>query len=448
MEESESPRWVGLTLSSKLVPRLGPERTGGSPCGDPGPNLRSFGGVAPGKEPEVTPGAQGLRRRQGDSRSSLQGHDRGANKGRRIKKWSLLKVPCSRRGRRHSPGQAAGPMRRAGAELRQTRRTSKPRAVNPQHRAPAASGARFDPATSQSRPQLLFARVASGAAANTVPPGSRGGRPSSPRRAAPSLSVSSPPARGLASSSVKPGIAGELLKLGGCSRHTAPNPGRPSPPPRGHPGWRRPSHLRGDNQRSGPPARRPTPPYQSLVQISLLGPTTRRETQRSGAEQRAAPPAGARRGAATSRSRSAPAHAPPPQHFRFQTCWSFKVISVRPAGRRPPARPLSSRRHSDESQTSFESRGAASPRASQPARQPLRVPEGPRPTPRRALRLPTVLPAPSPASTKSGLPGGLGWGRTGSQQKGATAGSGYPGAARQTPLRWWRRANPKGAGGV
>lgn len=73
--KSERPRWEGLTLSFKLVPWLGPERTGGSPGGDPCPKPRSSRGVAPGKEPGVTAGAQELRRRQGDSRLSPQGHE-------------------------------------------------------------------------------------------------------------------------------------------------------------------------------------------------------------------------------------------------------------------------------------------------------------------------------------------------------------------------------------
>lgn len=118
----------------------------GAPYRDPDPKLRSSGGVAPGERPEVTPGAQGLRRRQGDLRRHPQGHERSAHKGRRVKKRSRLKVPCSRRGRRHSPGETAGPTRRAGAELRQTRRTSQPRAMIPQHRGPITPGPRKEPA--------------------------------------------------------------------------------------------------------------------------------------------------------------------------------------------------------------------------------------------------------------------------------------------------------------
>lgn len=52
---------------SQTSPRLGPEGVGGSLFGNPGHKVCAAGGVAPGREPEVTPGALGLRRRQGDS---------------------------------------------------------------------------------------------------------------------------------------------------------------------------------------------------------------------------------------------------------------------------------------------------------------------------------------------------------------------------------------------
>lgn len=57
--------------------------------------------------------------------------------------------------------------------------------------APRPPGARPGPTAGYLRSQLLFARVVPGGAARTVFPGSRGGRPSSPRGATPSLSVSS-----------------------------------------------------------------------------------------------------------------------------------------------------------------------------------------------------------------------------------------------------------------
>lgn len=96
-----------------------------------------------------------------------------------------------------------------------------------------------------------------------MPPGSREGRPSSPRRADPSLSVSSPQARGLAASSAMPGTAGELLRPGGCSWHTPPHPGKPTSPPRGQPERRRPSHLRGKTTYTAAP-----PPHSALSEPS------------------------------------------------------------------------------------------------------------------------------------------------------------------------------------
>lgn len=145
---------------------------------------------------------------------------RGTDQNLRWKKPICLRVPRSRRGRRRRRSPR-GPPERPGAQTRSCAKRAGPQDRGQgarKRQAPTSPGARRDPAAGQPRPQLLFVRVGSGAAAHTVLPGSRGGRPSSPRRAVPSLSVSSPKARGLASSTAKPGTAGELLELGGCSR--------------------------------------------------------------------------------------------------------------------------------------------------------------------------------------------------------------------------------------
>lgn len=240
------------------------------------------------------------------------------------------------------------------------------------------------------------------------------------------------PSDAWARSSAKPGSAGESPRLGGCSRRTAP--GRtPTPPPR-HP-RRRPSHLRGDNWRRGRPAAHST--LSDAVWQNLLRPTAGRETRQPGAEQRAAPPAVARRGAATSRGR--PAHAPP-QHFRFQTRSSFKVISVRPAGRRPPSRapllPSPLRRVTNKFPALC---GATFPRAPRPPRPPARSLRAPGPL-YDGHRLPTALPAPSPAHTKSEMPGGLGH----APHRRATAGSGKPSRGAPNTARATKARSPKG----
>lgn len=169
-----------------------------------------------------------------------------------------------------------------------------------------------------------------------MPPGSRGGRPSSPRRAAPSLSVSSPPARGLASSSAKPGTAGELLRVAGCSRHTPAHPGKPTSRPRGQPG-RRPSHLRGKTTDTAAP-----PPCSALSEPSPdKPPRIHYKARKLG---RPAPNKEQRRGRALATEPPLPTagprphtRAPPPRHFRFQKRSSFKLIFARPVGRRPPS---------------------------------------------------------------------------------------------------------------
>lgn len=333
------------------------------------------GDSAPGAS-RAKPGALGSRRRQGDVRLSRR-HERGAERGREGEQPARLQVSRSRRAET-LPETGSG----AGAELRQTPRTAAPRAArSPQPRA------RHPPA-GRGRPRLLFARVAPRGAARTALQGSRGGRPSS-RRAAPSLSVSSPPARGPArSSSAQHGSAGE-----------SPKPGRllPERCPRKTPARAPPGARAGDLHTSagaidgaaGPP---PPPPYQTSGQIHLR-PAAGREKGRPGAEQRAPPAGSGRHFPQPARTR-----APPPQHFRFQTRSSFKVISVRPAGRRPPSpAPLLLPPLGRTTNKFPEPRGNLAP-APLGLRAPLPPdPAGARPAPPRASGPPVALPAPSPA---------------------------------------------------
>lgn len=129
------------------------------------------------------------------TRACHQGHERGAEKSRKVKKPVRLKSVALPPRAETLPGAGSGtnPARRSGAapNAQDLKTEGGNGPVPPDLAAPA-------PSTGQERPQLLFARVAPGGTAYTVLQGSRGGRPSSSRRAAPSLSVSSPPARGLA----------------------------------------------------------------------------------------------------------------------------------------------------------------------------------------------------------------------------------------------------------
>lgn len=236
------------------------------------------------------------------------------------------------------------------------------------------------------------------AAAHLVPPGSRGGRPSSPRRADPSLFVSSPPARGLASSSAMPGTAGELLRLGGCSRHTPPHPGKPTFPPRGQPGRRRPSHLRGKTtDTAAPPPRsalsEPSPdkPLQIHYKARKVGRPAPNKEQRRGWALATEPPLPAAGPRPHTLAPPTPA-LPIPKALQFQSYLSAPrgPTTPQPGPYPPAATPKSHKQVSG-------ARAATSPRACRPPHSHLRVPEGPQVTPGWASRLPTALPAPSPA---------------------------------------------------
>ena len=263
---------------------------------------------------------------------------RGTNKDQRIKKKRfLLKVPCSRRGRRHSPGQGAGPTRRAGAELRQTRRISKPRAVKPHHRASTAPGARLgpqegsrgrsfcSPAQCPKQPHTWCPRAAAGGAHR--------------RPGAPILHFSFPPLQRVGSPPPQRCLVPLVNYRGwaaapGTILHT---PGNPPSLPEGSQGGGD-LHTSAGRQPT-PRPRRPAPPYRSLVQINLFGSSIRREKS---AARRLTKSSAADGRSPRSRHFPQPARArtrwpPQPRHFRFQKRSSFKVTSARPVGRRPPS---------------------------------------------------------------------------------------------------------------
>lgn len=247
--------------------------------------------------------------------------------------------------------------------------------MNPQRGTPTNPGARHEPTTGQTRPQLLFARVSPGGAAHTVLPGSRGGRPPPP--GAPLLHFPFPPLRRVGSLLSQTRLrwriteAGRLLPAH-CPREDA-HPASSAPeaetftPPRG--------------RLTSRPARCPL----HLIRLSVeeppqthcraRNPAARRRTKSSAAGGR--PP--------RSRHFPQPARTRAPQHFRFQTRSSFKVISVRPAGRRPPGRapllPSPLRRVTNKFPALC---GATFPRAPSASAPPRQVPEGARPTLRRA----------------------------------------------------------------
>lgn len=170
---------------------------------------------------------------------------------------------------------------------------------------------------------------------------------------------------------------------------------------------------------------------------NLLRPTAGRETRQPDAEQRAAPPAAARRGAATSRSR--PARAPPSTSDSKRA----RVSKLFPCALRaddPPAGPLSSRRRSDESQTSFRRC------AEQPSRELLGLrapPPGPRGRPAHSttgIVCPRRFPPPPPHTQRVSCLGAGARLPTGELQRAP----GSPAAARQTPLRRRKRGPRRG----
>lgn len=302
--------------------------------------------------------------------------------------------------------------------------------MNPQRGTPTNPGARHEPTTGQTRPQLLFARVSPGGAAHTVLPGSRGGRPPPP--GAPLLHFPFPPLRRVGSLLSQTRLrwriteAGRLLPAH-CPREDA-HPASSAPeaetftPPRG--------------RLTSRPARCPL----HLIRLSVeeppqthcraRNPAARRRTKSSAAGGR--PP--------RSRHFPQPARTRAPQHFRFQTRSSFKVISVRPAGRRPPGRapllPSPLRRVTNKFPALC---GATFPRAPRPPRPPARSPRAPGPL-YDGHRLPTALPAPSPAHTKSELPGGL----SQAPHRRATAGSGKPSRGAPNTAPATKARTPKG----
>ncbi|XP_004396141.1 PREDICTED: uncharacterized protein LOC101385063 [Odobenus rosmarus divergens] len=404
--QARSPRPAGFARGPRHAPRARSTWPRAAECapdpGDPeaagraGPRLRELRASLSGRPDAPTAGL--------DARACLSAFGGQSPAGGRPEVHGAFSVPqpqaCrapAESGDETLPARAAGTTRRAEPELRQTRRTSKPRAVNPQHQAPTTPGARLDPATGQPRPQLLFVRIASGAAAHTVLPGSRGGRPSSPRRAVPSLSVSSPTARGLASSTAKPGTAGELLKLGGCCRRTLPG-GRLPPP-----------SLRAPRAKTFTPPRRQSTsrsadplPDSALSELSPDKPSRTQCKARNEAARLRTKSSAAGGRSLRSRHFPQPARAltrAPPQALPIPNALEFQSYFRAPCGLTtpspaplllPPFRPLT-----NKFQEPYNTRH---PSPSAPAPAP-RGPEGAGPTPRRASRLPPRFPPP-PLHTK------------------------------------------------
>lgn len=169
--EHPGPAMGTVFSPNKLVPGLSPEGATESPYGDTGPELRCAK-KSPLGEPEVTPGAQELRRRQGDSRQSPQGHE-GRGRGpkdeeKTSQSESAALPPRAETLPRAGSGTEAAPT--TGAEPRQPLRTSQPRAVNP----PRGPGA--PPVRPYHRPfaAAVLARVAPSCGAHGTPGQPRG----------------------------------------------------------------------------------------------------------------------------------------------------------------------------------------------------------------------------------------------------------------------------------
>lgn len=259
--------------------------------------------------------------------------------------------------------------------------------MNPQRGTPTLPGARHEPTTGQTRPQLLFARVTPGGAAHTVPPGSRGGRPPSPRRAAPSLSVSSPPARGLAP---QPNPAPLANHRGWAAAPGALPPGGRPPRLLGTRGGDLHTSAGTTDVAAGP---LPTPPYQTPcgrtssdpLQGAKPGGRAPNKEQRRRRSLAAEPPLPA-----------AGPHTRPPGTSDSERARVSKLFPCALRADDPPAGPLSSRRRSDESQTSFRRR------VEQPSRELLGLrapPPGPRGRPAHSttgIVCPRRFPPPPP----------------------------------------------------
>lgn len=240
-------------------------------------------------------------------------------------------MPRSRRGRRRDApraGRGNDPARKTrAAPNAQELKTegSEPAAPSPDNpRRPARPCNRSAAAIAFVRPR----RLRSGRAHGT--PGHPRGAPIvAPARRSFTFRFL-PTARGLASSTAKPGTAGQLLKLGGCSERTLPG-GRLPPPSLRAPGAEETftPPRRQSTSRSADPL-----PHSALSELSPDKPPrthrkARNEAARLGTKSSAA-------GGRSLRSRHFPQPVrartrAPPQHFRFQTRSSFKVISVRPA---------------------------------------------------------------------------------------------------------------------
>lgn len=186
---------------TQTSPPLGSEGIGGRSCGKPGRKLHSAGGNRPWEERQVKPGPLGLRRRQGDLRLSPR-HERGAEKGRKVKKPVRLQVSRSRRAETlPETGSGIDAARRSGAapNAQDLKTAGGKEPIAPD---PTTPGAQHDPTTRPSGAAAAFVRPRrpQRGRAHGAPGQPRGAPTSSSRRAAPSLSVSSPPARGLARS--------------------------------------------------------------------------------------------------------------------------------------------------------------------------------------------------------------------------------------------------------
>lgn len=191
----------------------------------------------------------------------------------------------------------------------------------------------------------------------------------------------------------------------------------------------------GDGAARGAPARDPGPPalrpQPSPSHLGGRGPGALSARPQISRQRRPCAPSPASRrltksAAAASRSRPAPAHAP--RHFRSPTRSTCKVISVRPESRRPRGPgPPRARRPPSESQTTSEGCGTRRlPPARVPPRPPVPsgrlapTPPGPRRPLPRAPQQRSGCPAPLPAAP---------WGEQSRRREPD------PGAPRASP--WW-----------